>query len=145
MNWKKAQKIIFEEMLKKDTYTKRFAIDPERVFISPNGIYGFVLEKDAIRFNLDRIKEVGSLRLQEIVAPENLCKLTDRLLMGDRNNDLHILTRGEWKTYINRKYLQCFENPKFYQEKEFGMVVVTEDDQIVGAVMPVKVGGQDSI
>lgn len=146
MNINKAQKEIFDSILKKERdCTVRvcgfYLDDFKRYAITGDGYHGFIFKIDQIAFNIDKVQSMSNLlHIDEIFKEEN--KLTEtRLLYSDRyrqNLLAAVFRRNDGKkTYINRALLTCFENASFYQEKENGLVLVEELGEIVGFVLPI--------
>lgn len=145
MNITKAQKTIFNALLSGD-HVRRFDFDKDNVFITPGGTHGFVLPYSTLQVNIDRIQEFKPLDLLSVVKEENRFRLTRELLLNEHPKAyLRKLTNGERNVFLNQKYMECFQNPRFYQEKPNYIVVVTEDisaarkNVIVGAILPVRV------
>lgn len=145
MNINKAQKEIFNAMLS-GAHVRKFEIDSDSVFITPDGIYGYVFPQTSLQINISRIASVKDLDLGKVVRDENLCRLTKECVVNEFPKEfLRKLKRGDQNIYFNQKYLGCFQNPKFYSEGSYGMIVVTEDispnrlNHIVGVIMPKRV------
>lgn len=145
MNINKAQKEIFNAMLS-GKHVRKFEIDSDSVFITPDGFYGYVFPQTSLQINIGRIASVKSLDIGKIVTDENLCHLTKECVVNEFPKEiLRKLRRGDQNIYFNQKYMDCFQNPKFYSEGSLGMIVVTEDispirlNTIVGAIMPKRV------
>lgn len=145
MNINKAQKIIFNELIS-GGHVRRFEFDTENVFITPGGQYGFVLPYASIQVNIDKISPFKGIEIASVVKEENLCHLSRELLLQEHPKAyLRKLKNGERNIYFNQKYMECFQNPKFYNESSTGVIVVTEDisatrqNKIVGVILPVRV------
>lgn len=145
MNINKAQKEIFNAMLS-GSHIKKFEMDNGDVFITPDGVHGFAFPQSTLQINIDRIPSCKNLDIEKIVKEENLCRLTKECLVNEFPKELlRKLKRGDQNIYFNSKYMECFQNPKFYSEGGFGMIVVTEDisamrlNTIVGIIMPKRV------
>lgn len=145
MNVIKAQKIIFNELIS-GGHVRQFEVDKDNVFITPDGYRGFVLPYTSVQVNLDKIATLKSIDFASVVKEENLCHLTKELVLQEHPKAyLRKLKKGDLNIYFNQKYMECFQNPKFYNEKITGMIVVTEDisanriNQVVGIIMPTRV------
>lgn len=145
MNIYKAQKIIFNELISGGRVA-RFDFDENNVFITPDGTYGFVLPNSSIQLNLSKMKQFDAIDLTSIVKEENLCHLSRELLLQEHPKAyLRKLKNGDRNIYFNQKKMECFQNPKFYNEKNEGLIVVTEDisatrqNSIVGVILPVRI------
>ena len=144
MNFAKAQKEIVNELLKGRS-VKGFDIDERHVLVSPDGFRGFIFPVSTVCFNLDRIKKIAAFSVADIVKEENELKLTpDFRLLDARRNLMCRRLKGTGKnTYVNVKYLEYFQNPRFFQEKNnLGVIVVTEGangaDIPVGIILPIR-------
>ena len=94
---------------------------------------------------LDKIKEIAAFPIAEIVKDENELKLTpDLRLLDSRRNLVCRRLKGNGKnTYVNVKYLEYFQNPRFFQaESNLGTIVVTEGAKganiPVGIILPIR-------
>lgn len=136
----KAYKLIFNEIIKPKDYQRRFDIDEDNIFITPNSFYGFVFAKKDLPFNLEMIKQANkNLDLLSVVKPENRFKRTNNFVLLDKHGTINVLKNDNRKIYVNQKYLQYFEDyAEFYQEKDLNIVVAVENGQVVGAIMPIR-------
>lgn len=144
MNFNKAQKDILNHLLNGDP-VRKFEIDDDYVFITPNGYYGFVFPKVLLQVNIDRMPTFKSIDLAAVVNEENACVLTDecKILYRPYKGYARKLKRGDTEIFVNEKYLQWFQNPKFYCTAPNLMVVVTEGtstskNAIVGLICPLR-------
>ena len=142
MKENKIYKEIFNEIIKPKMYQKQFSIDDDNVFITPNGFYGFIFAKKNLPFNIEKIpKSDTKLDFDNIVKPENECKLTNRFVMSKSKvlGMLRILKQEDREIFVKQGYFQYFDDAaKFYQEKDLCMIVVVEFGQVVGGFMPVR-------
>ena len=145
MNINKAQKIIFNELISGGN-VRKFDFDKDNVFITPDGKHGYVLPYASIQVNLEKIRPFKGIDILSVVREENLCHLSKELLLQEHPKAyLRKLKNGDRNIYFNQKYMECFQNPKFYNESNTGMIVVTEDisatrkNAIVGIILPVRV------
>lgn len=147
MNIKKAQKEIFDSILKKELDSTirvcGFWIeDGKRFAVTGDGFHGFVFSKNQIAFNIEKVTICTDfLHIDEIFKEEN--KLTEtRLLYSERyprNAMSKVLRRNDGKkVYVNRSLLTCFDNARFYQKDENRTILVEELGQIVGIVLPIR-------
>lgn len=136
----KIYKLIFSEIIKPKEYQRKFDVDDDYIFITPNSYYGFVLCKKEIPFNLEMIKNADSkIELLSVIKPENLLRKTKHFIMDSRCCLISVFKSNDRKIYINAKYLSHFEDyAEFYQEKDLSLCVVVENGQIVGAVCPMR-------
>lgn len=126
MNFIKAQKEIFNSMLKGNN-VRKFEMNENEVFITPDGFHGFVIPYSLIQINLEKISKVNHFHYENIIKEENLLRMTRELLIDDfPKKFLRKLTNGKRDIYVNEKYLECFQNPDFYNAGNYGMVIVTE-------------------
>lgn len=145
MNINKAQKEIFNAMLS-GMHVKKFEVDSDSVFITPEGCHGYVFPQTSLQINVSKLASVTAIDIGKIVVEENLCRLTKECVINEFPKEiLRKLKRGDQNIYFNQKYMDCFQNPKFYSEGGYGMIVVTEDispirlNAIVGVIMPKRV------
>lgn len=145
MNITKAQKTIFNALLSGDR-VRRFEVDKDNVFITPNGCYGFVIPYSVLQVNIEKIGEFKAIDLASIVKEENRFQLTREILLQEHPKAyLRKLKNGERNVFLDQKYMECFQNPKFYQKEKDAIVVVTEDisatriNAVVGCILPVRV------
>jgi hypothetical protein len=135
----KAQKVIFGEMLKCSPMVKRFDVGEDSVFVTPDGYWGVVLLKQDSAFNLDRIPSVSKAPdLLGIAIQENLCKLTNHIVIHKQHGNLRKLLKDGRAIYLQMKFLQYLEAGEYYQASPNGIVVIKSGDQIVGAICPVR-------
>lgn len=147
MNYAKAQKEIVNEILK-GCRGGRFKVDENNILVSPNGFMAYIFPLSSIAFNLEKIKEINPIPVLEIVKPENELKLTLDLRLEDsfQKRTFRRLKGNGKNVFLNVKFLECFQNPKFFQaENKLSTVVVTErfssNDKLgtpVGIVLPVR-------
>ena len=144
MNFAKAQKEIVSALLSGKRMA-RFNIDETHILVSPDGYRAFIFPVSTIVFNLDKIPEITAVPVSEIIKDENELKLTpDFRLLDSRRNLICRRLKGNGKnTYVNVKYLECFQNPRFFQgESNLSTIVVTEgakDVNIpVGIILPIR-------
>ena len=140
MKINKIYELIFKEIIKPKERQRKFEIDKNLVFITPNGYFGFVLCKKETPFNLEMIQgENSKIDLLSVVKPENRLRKTKHFVMFERTGLLNVFCNSDRKVYINTKFLNYFEDyAEFYQAKELTLCVVVENGEIVGAVMPVR-------
>lgn len=143
MKINKIYKSLFNELLKGNC--RKFEMDSEHVFISPDGFHGFVFCKKDVPFNLEMYAESKQkLDLVSAVKEENLCELTNHYVSHKHVGFARILKQGVRKIYVNTKFLQDFEDyTDFYQAEENQIIVAVECDQIVGAFMPIRWTGSE--
>lgn len=147
MNYIKAQKEIVTEILKGGR-CGRFSIDENSVLVSPNGCMAYIIPLSSIVFNLEKTKEITAFPVREIVKSENELTLTQdiRLEAGFQKRMFRRLKGKGKNVFVNVKFLECFQNPKFYQEEnKLSIIVVTErtssKDELgmpVGIILPVR-------
>lgn len=146
MNINKAQKDIFNHLLRGDCVMK-FEFDENNVFITPTGYYGFVIANTLLQVNPARIPEMKQkLDIKNVVCEENICKLTDecKLIFHPRKTYAIKLTHGGENVFVNERFLQYFQNPKFYYNAKSKLLVLTEEvrtgqENIVGVICPMRV------
>lgn len=149
MNYIKAQREIFNAIARNERAIG-FNMEGERICVTTTGYYAFIFPVEMISFNPNKLAKMDALAVHELIAPENELTLT-QIFRAENNGigrcNMHRLLRGPGKNvYVNSKYLECFDNPKFYQAKEnkFSHIVVTEysdyldKDIPVAIVLPIK-------
>lgn len=144
MNFTKAQKEIVNELL----HGRRvggFNIDEKTVLVSPDGYKAYIFPVASVIFSLDKIKNITPIPVAEIVKDENELRLTPdfRLLDSFRNKMVRRLKGNGKNVFVNMKFLECFQNPQFFQEEnKLSTIVVTEKSNgkniPVGIVLPVR-------
>lgn len=147
MNINKAQKDIFNCLLKGER-AGQFEVDENRIFITPNGFYGFVLPKVALQINVEKIQPMTKfIDFNSVLSTENAVELTDECKIVTRPIKKYaIKLKGNEKTvYVNEKYLQYYQNPHFYYDNN--LVVVTEKtardtETVVGVILPIRPKGE---
>ena len=144
MNFTKAQKEIVNELLH-GRRVSGFNIDEKTVLVSPDGYKAYIFPVASVIFSLDKIKKITPIPVAEIVKDENELRLTPdfRLLDSFRNQMVRRLKGNGKNVFVNMKFLECFQNPQFFQDKnKIGTVVVTEKSDgkniPVGIVLPVR-------
>ena len=150
MNFTKAQKEIVNELL----HGRRvggFNIDEKTVLVSPDGYKAYIFPVASVIFSLDKIKNITPFPVAEIVKDENELRLTPdfRLLDSFRNKMVRRLKGNGKNVFVNMKFLECFQNPQFFQEEnKLGTIVVTEKSNgkniPVGIVLPVRCTWDDT-
>jgi hypothetical protein len=150
MNFTKAQKEIVNELL----HGRRvggFNIDEKTVLVSPDGYKAYIFPVASVIFSLDKIKNITPIPVAEIVKDENELRLTPdfRLLDSFRNKMVRRLKGNGKNVFVNMQFLECFQNPQFFQEEnKLGTIVVTEKSNgkniPVGIVLPVRCTWDDS-
>lgn len=147
MNYNKAQKIVFDSICRGGR-CGRFMVDDKNVFVTPDGIRGFVFPAASVCFNVEKIREMEKVPILETIKEENELKLTDDFRINERERTMMRRLKGGKKNsvFVNVKYLECFQNPRFYQDANpRGIIVVTESMSSketnipVGIIMPVRV------
>lgn len=146
MNYSKAQRIIFDSLCKGGRCA-RFMLDENNLFVTPDGYRGFVIPAASVAFNAGKMKEIDPLPILEAVKPENEIKLTDDLRLDKQHKTMSRRLKGNGKNvFVNIKFLECFQNPKFYQAADMNsMIVVTEqtwrnnEEFPVGIILPVRI------
>lgn len=144
MNYNKAQKIVFDCICRGNRCGK-FMYDENNVFVSPDGYRGFIFPTASIAFNIEKVFDFGKLDILETVKEENKLELTmDMRVLPDKRLCRRLKGNGK-NVFVNIKFLECFQNPCFYQAADVNsMIVVTEKmsaksaDIPVGIVLPIR-------
>lgn len=150
MNFAKAQKEIVNELLR-GRRVSGFNIDEKTVLVSPDGYKAYIFPVASVIFSLDKVKKITPIPVAEIVKDENELRLTPdfRLLDSFRNKMVRRLKGNGKNVFVNMKFLECFQNPQFFQEEnKISTIVVTEKSNgkniPVGIVLPVRCTWDDS-
>lgn len=147
MNYTKAQKICFDALCDGRRIARRFDLDEKRVFVTPDGYRGFIFPKVSCNFNLDKIVPFDGFPIEEFIKPENELSLTLDARLDDRGRSTFRRLKGNGKSvFVNSKFLECFQNPKFFQqENKHSMIVVTESktNEPVGIILPIRANWDD--
>lgn len=147
MNYTKAQKICFDALCSGRRSVKRFDLDEKRVFVTPDGYRGFIFPKVSCNFNLEKVAAFDGFPIEEFIKPENELTLTLDVRISDNRREMFRRLKGNGKsTFVNVKFLECFQNPKFFQpENKHAMIVVTESkaNEPVGIILPIRAGWDD--
>lgn len=146
MNFTKAQNIVFKALCTNDRVHK-FQPDDNHVCVTPDGMICFIFPVEIINFNVEKIRDMKHIPITEIVKPENRLTITDDLKLADfeRRMCRRFKVNGR-SVFIDQKFLECFQNAKFYQDRDHDLtpVIVTEDlsaarkDIPVGIVCPTR-------
>lgn len=143
MNFTKAQKEIVNELLA-GRRVGGFDIDEKTILVSPDGYKAYILPIASVVFSLDKVKKITPFPVAEIVKDENELHLTPdfRLLNSFRKTMVRRLKGNGKNVFVNTKFLECFQNPQFFQaESKKSNVIVTEKfggkNIPVGIVLPV--------
>lgn len=152
MNYIKAQKEVFSELCS-GRKLGRFNIDENNVLVSPDGFKAYIFPISTIAFSLEKIHEMTAFPIVELIKPENELKLTNDLRILDRRSTARRLKKQNGtSTFVNSKFLECFQAPKFFQgESNLTTIVVTESirvdgkytDMPVGIILPIRASWDD--
>ena len=101
-----AQNEVFKAMLSGER-VRKFTIDENKMFITPNGTYGFIFNVNSLQINEQRISEMHKIDMLSVVSDENECKLTNEMLLSNWGRRvLRKLKRGKEPIYINNSLLK---------------------------------------
>lgn len=145
MNTNKAQKEIFDSILRKedDKYVRvvGFWIVGDRFAVTGDGYHGFIFKKDQIAFDVSKVPLYSDfLHIGEIYKEENELNKT-RLFYKERQKGVtSIIFKGKnGKIYVNKAFLSCFSSDaSYYQERLNGTILVEEYGEIVGFALPIR-------
>lgn len=137
MNFTKAQKEVFNALCGGVRTLAKFMIDENHVLVTPDGYRAFIFPVSTVAFSLERIRDLTPfpVPVKEIVKPENKLTLTNDLRLTDEfpKRTLRRLKADGKSVFVNIKFLDCFQNPNFYQaEHNLSIVVVTEKIPVGG-------------
>ena len=146
MNFTKAQNIVFKAICTNDRVCK-FQIDDNHIFVTHDGMVGFVFPVEIISFNVEKTTDMKPIPISEIVKPENRLIITNDLKLTDFGRKMcrRFKINGR-SVFIDKKFLEYFQNAKFYQDRDHDLtpVIVTEDlsaakrDMPVGVICPTR-------
>ncbi len=144
MNYNKAQKEIFEALLKGERASKYF-IDDANVFVTADGVKGFVFPVASVMFNAEKLRDMNDLKIAEVVKDGNELVLTEDMRISSDGKTLARRLKGNRKNvFVNIKFLGYFHNAKFWQDdKAHSPIIVTENMSAniknipVGVIMPI--------
>ena len=141
MNYIKAQKEVFNELLN-GRRIGGFNIDENNILVSPDGFRAYIFPVSTIAFSLEKIQKISAFPVAELIKPENELKLTNDLRILDRRSTARRLKKQNGaSTFVNSKFLECFQAPKFFQgESNLTTIVVTESIRVDGKYTDVPVG-----
>lgn len=143
MNYRKAQKEIFD-MLSRGERVCYYPVGEEKICVTPDGYKAYIIPLDIVTFNCAKLQEMKAIEIDGAVKPENELKMTDdlkRAHAGYRDILCARLKAPGKNVFVNVKYLECFQSPKFYQEKDERnkRIVVTERNPKGGGETPVAI------
>lgn len=148
MNYSKAQKEIFNALLRGDR-VGGFQCDDDNFFVTVGGCFGYIFPVRTIQFNTQKIAIMKPIDINSLVNPENELKLTleFRAESSFSRRMYRILKADGKRVYVNDKFLSCFQNPRFFQERanNIGPIIVSEnanpkrENIPVGIVLPVRI------
>lgn len=144
MNYNKAQKEIFEALLKGKRVCKYF-IDDANVFVTADGAKGFIFPVASVMFNAEKLRDINDLKIAEVVKDGNELVLTEDMRISSDGKTLMRRLKGNRKNvFVNIKFLGYFHNAKYWQADDArGIIVVTENMSAniknipVGVIMPI--------
>lgn len=104
-----------------------------------DGCLVYLVPKEVCPFDVNAFR---SLDLDAALGkPYSDIKLMDSGLIKEYKKDkLKVFTRpDETKTYINQKYLTCFKDCEFFQDRELAPIFIYKNLDLKGVVLPVRV------
>lgn len=149
MNFNKAQREVFNKIIGSGK-PAWFDVDENNIFVTPDGMVGFIFPVSTIAFNLDRIRKMDNpVKIYEVVKSENELTLTNDIKLFP-GRQARRLKKGKYSVFVDTRFLSYFQNPKFFQDKNDirSPVIVTEfqhfkGDIPVGLIMPMKANGYE--
>lgn len=148
MNYDKAQKEVFNALVRGDRVCG-YKFDDDHFFVTTDGYMGYIFPNNLIQFNTAKITNIQPIAVITEPTPENELKLTlDFKAEGFTKGKMYRRLKADGKdVYVNDKFLACFQNARFYQQKDspHGLITVTErlnprgKDLPVGVILPVKI------
>lgn len=77
MNFNKAQREVFNKIIGSGK-PGWFDVDENNIFVTPDGMVGFIFPVSTIAFNLERLRKMSNLlKIKEVVKSENELTLTN--------------------------------------------------------------------
>ena len=152
MNYTKAQNIVFKAICNGNRLAK-FQFDEDHMFVTPDAYVGFVFPIRSINFNLEKIQTCKEISFEKVICPENELLMTDDLKRSKFPEKLYVRLKGDCKNvFVDKKLLECFQNPRFFQEKNEpkSPIMITESISAtkpnfpVGIVCPSVISGTDN-
>lgn len=147
MNFSKAQKEIFNEILSGSSKAKCFNVDEKNLFVTANGFIGYIFPVQTIAFNIEKIGEMKGIPILDLIKDENELRLTpDVRIVRERPKWEARRLKGKAKNvFVDVKYIEMFQNAKFFQaESPTSIIVVAEKHRNtcipVGAICPMTTG-----
>lgn len=149
MNFTKAQNVVFKAICTNDRVCK-FQLDDNHIFVTHDGVVGFVFPVEIISFNVEKAKDMKPLQITEIIKPENQLIMTDDLKLINFGKTMCRRFKGNGRSvFIDTKSLEYFHGAKFYQDRDHDLtpVVVTDDlhtkrkNMPVGVIAPTRMYG----
>lgn len=149
MNYIKAQQEVFKSLIRGDRVV-RFDLDENYTFITNDGFKGWFFPNDVLMVNVEKISPLKPLEVASLISPENELELTlDLKLSSKYSTELLRKLHGVGKdVFVREKFLQYFQNAKYYQhlDKPLGHIVVTEtvrgNERPVGIILPVRINNE---
>ena len=149
MNYKRANLEICKNIINGELIRAQISGDGSRLFIDPEGHYGYFINRDDVAFSMDKVrvfsKETRNVAHLEDINPENEIKPTDFLRIIDyRGKRFARKFEAEGKeTWIQCDYMKNLDiiATKFYQKKESNIenVIAVEDGVPVMVLLPIRV------
>lgn len=150
MNYAKAQKEVVAELLKGNVNMRWFRVDENSVSVVIDGYRAHIFPVVSIVFSVDKIREMTKLPVSEVVKDENELFVTkDLRVMDSTRKTIAIRLKGSGRNvFVNTRYLECYQNPRFYQGEANDPVIVTErvrgtNNIPVGIVLPYRCAWDD--
>lgn len=156
MNYIKAQKEVFNSLVSGRRIVG-FNIDENNILVSTDGFRAYIFPVCTVAFSLEKLQKITAFPVVELIKPENELKLTNDLRIVDRSHTARRLKKQNGRnTFVNIRFLECSQNPKFFQaESNVSTIVVTEqvhvggqgskayEDKPVGIILPIRAAWDD--
>lgn len=143
MKYIKAQKEIFNALVLGERVSG-YWVDDNYYFATADGFHGYVFPKEFIAFDTNRVNEIKKLfDFEKTAVPSNELRETDtfRLIQGRMHRVF--IDRKSKNVLVNAKFLEAFQNAKFYKSDNHDAIIVTEmirdKTLFVGVVLPIRI------
>ena len=116
MNYIKAQKEVFDRLVHGEKAWGYWANENE-LFISPNGYVGYLIPKQVVVIDAERLEKIGKVfEFEAIIKPENRLEETYMFKQTPTGKMIRLLKRKDGETTgVDSKLDKNFQFPTYYQ------------------------------